>query len=172
MYRVILTLLLLLGANTVSALNSHLVNPTKIYTVGILPLDTKVNIFKKWNPLLQKFSKDLGFHLKLATTDTIVDYEDMLKLGYYDFALVSNYQYENYVDKQDYSILSLQKDFKKILNKLENKTDLYFFIVKSDVSLQHKESLIASVHKNQDLNSVKEMMDKITIKNNFIKTQQ
>lgn len=170
MYKAILTLLLLLGANSVSAVDSDLANPAKIYTVGIVPLDTKINIFKKWNPLLQEFSKDLSFHLKLATTDTIVGYEDMLKLGYYDFALVSNYQYENHVDKQDYLILPLQKDFKKILSQLENKTDLYFFIVKSDISLEDKENLIASIHKNQDLNAVKEMMDKIIIKNNFIKT--
>lgn len=171
MYKLILTFMLLLSANVVSALNSHLINPAKIYTVGIVPLDTKVNIFKKWNPLLQKFSKDQGFHLKLATTDKIVEYEDMLRLGYYDFALVSNHQYESYIDKQDYSVLSLQQNFKKILNQLENKTDLYFFVVKNDVNKNDKSNLIQSVQSYHNTDDVKEMMDKITIKNNFIKAQ-
>ena len=171
MYKITLTLLFLLSTNIASALNSHLIHPPKIYTVGVIPLDTKVNIFKKWNPLLRKFSNDTHFNLKLATTDTIVEYEDMLRLGYYNFALVSNYQYENFIDKQDYSILSIQRDFKKILNQLDNKDDLYYFVVKNDVEAEDRDSLIASVNSHKDSGDVKKMMDKITIKNNFITEQ-
>lgn len=155
------------------ALNSHMIKPPHVYSVGLIPLEDKSVIFKKWNPFLLELTKSTPFKFKIATKDTVTEYEDYLRLGAYDFALVSNYEYENIVDKDEYEILSLFDNLKEKLDQMKDKkNNLYYFVVKKDVSETNLNILLGNIDKLKHKESFRLILNSIELKNNFIAAQK
>ena len=109
-----------------------------VYSMGVLPIFSKQYTFEIWTPFLQDMTKNESFKFKMATTKTISEYEDFIKLDVYDFAVVSKFQYDNMVDKQEYEIFPLHEAVQqRLINGILNTKDVYYIINRKKVSKEN-----------------------------------
>jgi len=146
--------------------------PEKVYSCGIIPIAEKNITFTRWNPIVNKVTEDLDFKLRLSTNESILEYEDFLKLNVYDFALVSHFQFENMVDKDEYKLITINESIHPdLLSKDFSIDHLYYFVVKKTVPEIDIKNLVININRLKKIGFFKGVVDKISINKNFLASQ-
>ena len=100
--RILITLVLLLGANTAVLAQE--------YTFGIVPQQSAKKLAQLWTPVLQQLSQMTGMEIKFATAKDIPTFERRLAAGEYDFAYMNPYHFTVFNQTPGYVAMAHQSD--------------------------------------------------------------
>lgn len=111
--------------------------PFYVFSFGVIPVEPLEKINKNWSPLLKDISKNQDFMLKISLNDSMTEFEDYLKLNIYDFAVVSQYQYDNVLDKDDYILLEKNSKQKKLQEK-----SIFYIVGRKSISSEYMNLIV------------------------------
>ena len=74
----------------------------KEFTLGVVPQQSPVKMFKSWKPIVDYLSKETGFKITLKTEKSIAEFEKFLYAGGYDFSYMNPYHYLVLSQKPEY----------------------------------------------------------------------
>ena len=97
----------------------------KEYTLGVVPQQSPVKIFKSWKPITRYLSKATGFKVSLKTEKSIKEFEKVLYSGDYDIAYMNPYHFTIANDRQGYrAVVRAAKNIKGIIVMKKDQSDL------------------------------------------------
>ena len=102
----------------------------KEYTLGIVPQQSPVKIFKSWKPVVTYLSEKTGFKVSLKTEKSISAFEEVLYSGGYDLAYMNPYHFTIANERQDYrAIVRAAKNIKGIIVMKKDQPDMKALIM-------------------------------------------
>ncbi len=75
------------------ALEAHAETPAGGYSFGIGPVQSAVELAKRWTPVMQYLSEKSGVPLQFKTAKDIPTFQQQMRDGIYDFAYINPYLY-------------------------------------------------------------------------------
>ena len=116
MKRILLSVLLSCAAFSVQA---------KEYTLGIVPQQGPVKMFKSWKPIVDYLSETTGFKISLQTEKSIAEFEKVLYAGAYDFAYMNPFHFTVANERKNYrAVVRAAKNIKGILVMKKDQPDM------------------------------------------------
>ena len=97
----------------------------KEFTLGVVPQQSPVKMFKSWKPIVDYLSEETGFKITLKTEKSIAEFEKVLYAGGYDFSYMNPFHYTLANEKQKYrAVVRAAKTIKGILVMKNDQSDL------------------------------------------------
>lgn len=86
--------------------------PTGSYSFGIGPVQSAVELAKRWTPVMQYLSEKSGVPLQFKTAKDIPTFQQQMRDGVYDFAYINPYLYLQNHKGAGYTAFAREKDGK------------------------------------------------------------
>ncbi len=97
----------------------------KEYTLGVVPQQSPVKMFKSWKPIVDYLSETTGFKISLRTEKSIAEFENVLYDGGYDLAYMNPFHYTIANQQQQYeAMVRAARNIKGILVMKKDQPDL------------------------------------------------
>lgn len=97
----------------------------KEYTLGVVPQQSPVKLFKSWKPIVDYLSETTGFKISLQTEKSIAEFEKVLYQGGYDFSYMNPFHYTVANERQNYrAVIRAAKNIKGILVMKKDQVDM------------------------------------------------
>ena len=97
----------------------------KEYTLGVVPQQSPVKMFKSWKPIVDYLSEETGFKISLKTEKSIAEFEKVLYTGGYDFAYMNPFHFTVANERQQYrAVVRAAKNIKGILIMKKDQADM------------------------------------------------
>jgi len=96
----------------------------KEYTLGIVPQQSPIKLFKSWKPVADYLSGATGFRIILKTEKSIADFEKVLYAGGYDLSYMNPFHYTQANQRQHYqAVVRADKNIRGILVMRDDQSD-------------------------------------------------
>ena len=74
----------------------------KEYTLGVVPQQSPIKLYKSWKPVADFLSQETGFKVVLKTEKSIAEFEKVLYSGAYDLSYMNPFHYTLASERQGY----------------------------------------------------------------------
>jgi phosphonate transport system substrate-binding protein len=91
-------------------LAAHAEAPAGGYSFGIGPVQSAVELAKRWTPVMQYLSEKSGVPLQFKTAKDIPTFQRQMREGAYDFAYINPYHYIKFHKETGYTAFAREKD--------------------------------------------------------------
>ena len=97
----------------------------KEYSLGVVPQQSPVKMFKSWKPIVDYLSESTGFKIRLKTEKSIAEFEKVLYKGGYDFSYMNPFHFTIANQRQNYrAVVRASKNIKGILVMKKDQPDM------------------------------------------------
>lgn len=80
------------------------------YSFGIGPVQSAVELAKRWTPIMQYLSEKSGLKLEFKTAKDIPTFQQQMKDGQFDFVFINPYHYMVFHKTTGYTVFAHEKD--------------------------------------------------------------